>query len=493
MADELENGAGRGPGGPGAAAIPGEETRERVRLVRGGGILLDTGGFRIVGVRGLRRSPWVPYEAITHLVAGGRALLVGTSEGLTIVRAGDFPDPETGPEEAREALLARVAERPDGGTVLRRIEALDARARAAAWSWSVWGVVVLCLLGTVAQLRDPLILEFFASFSPALFERGELWRAVTAHFLHGLPTLPVHLALNVAGLLVLGPLVERPLGHVRTVVVFALGGVGTVFGTILYGHDPVVGASGLVSALAGAMLALELHFPQVLACQWRLPRRLFIGALLFQFLVVDQLFSNVLAGGAHLGGFVGGYVAGFGLGRPELEGDDSRIGLRVVAVGVVSVLVASVVMALPLVMRESTALERHALRLLNAPAKRVEHDNAVAWFIATEGEPSPSGLDLAVALADRAVRATGRRNPNVLDTLAEALFQAGDRFGALVTIEEAILLAPGEPYFVEQRRRFIGERDADDRPAPPGSGPADGEDPDAMPPSYDPDAPAITL
>jgi hypothetical protein len=35
-------------------------------------------------------------------------------------------------------------------------------------------------------------------------------------------------------------------------------------------------------------------------------------------------------------------------------------------------------------------------------------------------------------------------------------------------IDEAIGLEPGEAYFREQRRRFTGERDFDDRPEPPG-------------------------
>jgi hypothetical protein len=144
------------------------------------------------------------------------------------------------------------------------------------------------------------------------------------------------------------------------------------------------------------------------------------------------------------------------------------------------------------------ALERHALRLLNTrPALNstsILHDNEVAWFIATEGEPTPGGLDLAVALADRAVEATGRRNANILDTLAEALFRAGDRLAALLTIDEAIQLAPAEPYYREQRRRFTGERDADNRPAPPGS--QDGASPQSPydeRPAIDPNAPAITV
>jgi hypothetical protein len=112
----------------------------------------------------------------------------------------------------------------------------------------------------------------------------------------------------------------------------------------------------------------------------------------------------------------------------------------------------------------------------------------------TEGDPSPTGLDVAVALASRAVDATGRMNPNVLDTLAEVFFRAGDSFAAVLTIEEAIRLAPMEPYFYEQRKRFTGERAADDRPTPPGEGDSgdssEGEDGEMI---FDPDAPSITL
>jgi hypothetical protein len=123
------------------------------------------------------------------------------------------------------------------------------------------------------------------------------------------------------------------------------------------------------------------------------------------------------------------------------------------------------------------------------------HENAAAWFIATDSGASPLGLELAVALADRAVVSTGAMNPGILDTLAEALFQSGNRLGALLTIDEAIRLMPNEVYFIEQRRRFTGERPADDRPPPPGSK-AEGENPfdqDLEMQPIDSDAPFLTI
>jgi membrane associated rhomboid family serine protease len=352
------------------------------------------------------------------------------------------------------------------------------------------------VLGTIAQLQNPLV-EQVGSFVPELFGRGELWRGVTSHFLHGMPGFPVHLALNIGGLMVLGHLVERPLGSWRTTLVLALGAVGTVVGIMVYDYPEVLGSSGLVAALAGAILALELHFADAIPAQWRLPRRLFIGALIAQ-LVLDQILSSYLAGGAHLGGFAGGYAAVWLLGRPSFEARRPSLQIRLATGGVIVLLAFGLLGGIPLARHDAGALERHAQRLLSSPPDfhLSVHENAAAWFLATDESPSPEGLGLAVALADRAVTTTGRMNPDFLDTLAEALFQAGDRFGAVVTIDEAIRLVPHEPYFLEQRRRFTGERDPADRPPPPGAVPE--EDWPSAPgpreePLFDPDAPALVI
>ena len=53
---------------------------------------------------------------------------------------------------------------------------------------------------------------------------------------------------------------------------------------------------------------------------------------------------------------------------------------------------------------------------------------------------------------------------HILDTLAEVHFQLGHRAEAVAAIEEAIQRDPDEDYYREQRRRFLGERDPEDRP-----------------------------
>ena len=202
-------------------------------------------------------------------------------------------------------------------------------------------------------------------------------------------------------------------------------------------------------------------------------------------------------GGAHLGGFAGGYLAAWWLGAAAVGPEAASRGLRFAAhAGLVSAAALSIGIV-PLARHDPAALERHAARLLDTPIAPhlFLHENAAAWLLATEGYASPEGIEMAIELADRAVLTTDRMLPGVLDTLAEALFQSGDRFGALLTIEEAIRLAPEERYFVEQRRRFTGERAANDRPPQPGTrAPADTpfEWGDGAP-LFDPDAPQLTL
>ena len=65
-------------------------------------------------------------------------------------------------------------------------------------------------------------------------------------------------------------------------------------------------------------------------------------------------------------------------------------------------------------------------------------------------------------MAQRAVLETNRASPQILDTLAEILFQLGHPELAAETIREAIARAPRDSYYREQLRRFIGERG--DRP-----------------------------
>jgi hypothetical protein len=110
---------------------------------------------------------------------------------------------------------------------------------------------------------------------------------------------------------------------------------------------------------------------------------------------------------------------------------------------------------------------RHAARLARLPGISVLELNDTAWLIAISTDPSRELMEAALLLAEQAVDETERRDPNILDTLAEVQFMLGWPERAVETIDEAIAHAPEISYFQEQRRRFTGDRDADDRPAAP--------------------------
>ncbi|MGB0618974.1 MAG: rhomboid family intramembrane serine protease [Myxococcota bacterium] len=451
-------------------------------------IELSDGGTWILDVRGMQRFDFDgegkashPYASIGHVYASERVLLIGTEEALITLREDDLASRD--PQGERDRLLAAIGASPEGVAVLEQIEAVERLGEQEGLAHVVWATVALCLLGAGFQLADRLF-DQVGIFVPELFLRGEHWRAVTMHFLHDLtpmpdflrpllpmlPGLPVHMGLNLAGMIVLGNLVERPLGGWRTTIVLAFSGIGTAIGVLVFDHGRVLGASGLVAGLAGAMLALELHYARWMPTYWRIPRRIFIGLLLFQFGVIDQVLRNLVAGGAHLGGFAGGYLATWAMGRPSEEDLRPTLSARIGAFSATALAFLGFAGALPLATNEIGALERHAQRVANLPLDwyRPAYDNAAAWFIAISGEASPEGLDLAVALAERAVGDTGGLNPHLLDTLAESLFQRGDVEASIYAIDAAIALVPEEPYFREQRRRFTGERAIDDRPPEPG-------------------------
>lgn len=143
-----------------------------------------------------------------------------------------------------------------------------------------------------------------ALWSPAVVEGGEWQRLVTAMFLHyGV----VHLVMNMIGLAIIGPWVERQMGRLRYAVVYLVGGVGSMAAVVWFirrGWMPeelLVGASGAIMGLIGAYGAL-------LALGWRrersalAARRLRGVALIVVAQVVFDVTNPQVSFAAHMSG-----------------------------------------------------------------------------------------------------------------------------------------------------------------------------------------------
>jgi rhomboid protease GluP len=373
-----------------------------------------------------------------------------------------FAQPEAA-ENLVRALLQCIASRPEGPAQLTRMAEIEELIRSSRLPTASLAVALACIaVAALATARGP-VLHAAGTFSTTLVAHGEVWRMVTANFLHA--SFPLHLFFNAVGLVGLGMLVERPLGAARACFVLGLSALGAMGAGLAVGYENLVGASGMVAGLAGAALWLELRRPERLPAFWRIPRRLFLGLLLADASL--PLLLPAIAGTAHAGGFAAGFLAAALCTGPRLRRESAApvlLGANALLAALAS---AALVSVAPLALGRADAWSQHAARLLRIPDVHPVYLNAGAWLIATASRPSRDELERALLLAERAVRATDLSDPNVLDTLAEVQFRSGRIDAALATIDRAIALAPDEPYFREQRRRFSGERAVDDMPPPP--------------------------
>jgi len=423
-----------------------------------GSISLHPGGFRHPG--GFQREQFTSYADLTHLVVGPRSIRIGTRGGVIGIPRSFFRQPADADLLVR-ALQERIAREPEGAIQLARMAEIEATLREPLVPWCTRILVATCLAVYGLELWLGPVVHHAGFFSAPLVTRGEPWRLLTANLVHA---DLLHLTMNMIGLAALGSLVERALGSARTGLVMGVSALGAMAAGVAAHYEVMVGASGIVAGLLGALIWLELRFPERLPATWRIPRRLLWIVLLLQGLL--DLSLPFVAGAAHLGGLVAGFVAAMACVGPRLRSEPLPAPVRLASALVVVVTLASVTLATRMI-AGGAAIESHAARLLRIEDVSPHLLNDAAWLIATSTRPTLVALERADALAERAVAETDRLDPNMLDTLAEVQFQRGQGDSALETIDEAIALAPGVAYFVEQRRRFSGERAAEDRPAPP--------------------------
>lgn len=428
-------------------------------------------GLVALDVRGIHhpRTPrggaivLTPYDEVTHLAASQRAIWIGARRSVYLLPLKAFAD-QTAPDRFVRGVLERIAGRPGGAAQLARMAEIESRGRAPSPTRATWGLVIACLVVFALQLSLGQEMHDVGFYNAALVRDGDWWRLVTANLLHAFPKVPIHLVLNLLGLIALGTLAERPLGAARTLVVMGVSGLAAMGASGLAGYPDVVGVSGVVFGLFGAVTWLELRRASDMPAWWRIPRRAIYLMLLLSLAI--GVLVPMIAGAAHLGGFLAGVAVTALILRPGWSLPSTWVRLAagaVVAVSALASLAAGVELGRP-----GDYTTRLAARLAKLPGVPPMDLNNRAWMIAVDPDSSPQLLEAALAMAERAVDETQRKEPSVLDTLAELQFQLGHAKQAVAIIDEAILEAPGERYYQEQRRRFLGERGRDDRPAPPG-------------------------
>jgi len=175
-----------------------------------------------------------------------------------------------------------------------------------------------------------------ASLLPSgdLAQSHEWWRLATSMFLHG---SILHIGFNMYVLWWAGSQVEEYLGKARYIGLYLVSGLAGAAGAVIQTpFTPVVGASGAIFGILGAMLILEWQFTGRLTGQ--------AMTLVVINLVLGFVIPNVSWGG-HIGGLIGGIL--ITLSYAHWRGGRAQYGqlglsgiVGLVAVGVGSVAIA---------------------------------------------------------------------------------------------------------------------------------------------------------
>ena len=164
---------------------------------------------------------------------------------------------------------------------------------------------------------------------------GEWWRLLTAAFLH---YGPIHLAMNMLSLWILGGPLEAWIGRGRFLMVYLVSGLaGSAGALVLSPHSATVGASGAIFGVIGAVVLLERQGTMVFGGS--------AVGLLVANLVFTFAFASFISVGGHLGGLTGGILCMLALSRfGRGHAAYSRLGAlgiaSILAIGAASVAIA---------------------------------------------------------------------------------------------------------------------------------------------------------
>lgn len=173
--------------------------------------------------------------------------------------------------------------------------------------WASIGLVVILSLVVLANggdLKEWSLLHF-GKINDRV-RAGEIWRLVTATFLHA---SVLHFLLNAAAIVSSGPQAENLLGPRRMVLTFLGTGAAGFLASTGFEPRPSVGASGAVFGLFGVCLALGVRYRRRLPPQVRKALTVSI-ALTIAINIALGFLVPAIDNACHLGGLLAGITIG---------------------------------------------------------------------------------------------------------------------------------------------------------------------------------------
>lgn len=166
-----------------------------------------------------------------------------------------------------------------------------------------------------------VLIALGANYAPFV-ERGEVWRLVTANFLHG---NLMHILVNGYSFWILGRFVERVYGPSRLALVFILTATFSALASWLANASLSVGASGGITGFLGLLAAFTLHYRERLDPRFRRSFFSNLALIIGINLVIGFSYSGI-DHWAHLAGFAVGLALGYLVQPVQLFGGGTSSG-----------------------------------------------------------------------------------------------------------------------------------------------------------------------
>lgn len=228
-------------------------------------------------------------------------------------------------EDTADRLVARMSRPWMTGAlvstmVLAHLAVGSVRYRRGTWS----------ALDALIALRPPRLLARAGGMRDKAMDRGELWRLVSAAFLHA---DGLHLLVNAIAIIVLGRVCEAVFGPVRLLWLFLSAAIlGSAFSWLLGGTPLSVGASGGAFGMLGAVVVFGWRhrddLPAEMGRTFRWIALGWVGLNVLLGVVAELLYgASFLDHAAHVGGLLGGCLIAMVSGNVVTRTDPPRRGM----------------------------------------------------------------------------------------------------------------------------------------------------------------------
>ena len=194
---------------------------------------------------------------------------------------------------------------------------------------------------------DPASFALGASGALPLFQYGRWWTLLSAGWLHG---GALHILFNVMWVRQLGPAVGDIYGAARMVIIYTLSSISGFFLSSFLAYYTAIpffsggwltlGASAPIFGLLGALV----HYG-------RRGGSSLVGSQALNYAITMGVFGLIMPGidnSAHLGGFIGGYLASMWLDPLKRERMDHFVGAAVCLLATALAIIVSLATALPM-------------------------------------------------------------------------------------------------------------------------------------------------